>query len=58
LEDTNTVGTGDFRLEREIDGNTSVESIEEDFEARIGLEEGFDEWEVEDFLEHYNIVVH
>jgi hypothetical protein len=58
LEDTDTVGTGDFRLEREIDGDTSVESIEEDFEAGIGLEEGFDEWEVEDFLEHYNIVVH
>jgi len=58
LENTDTVGTSNFRLEREIDGDTSVESIEEDFEAGIGLEEGFDEWEVEDFLEHYNIVVH
>ena len=58
MEDTDTVGTGDFRLEREIDGDTSMESIEEDFEAGIGLEEGFDEGEVEDFFEHCGIIVH
>jgi hypothetical protein len=35
-----------------------METVEEDFEAGIGLEEGFDEGEVEDFFEHCDIIVH
>lgn len=35
-----------------------METVEEDFEVRIGLEEGFDEIEVEDFFEHYNVIVY
>ena len=34
-----------------------METVEEDVEARIGLEEGFNETEVEDFFEHCDVIV-
>jgi hypothetical protein len=34
-----------------------VESVEEHFEAGIGLEEAFDEREIENLLEHGNVIV-
>jgi hypothetical protein len=35
-----------------------VETVEKDFEGGIGLEEGFDEIEVEDFFEHCDVIVY
>ena len=41
-----------------VGGVTSVETVEENFEGWVGLEEGFDEWEVEDFFEHGDVIVY
>ena len=45
MEDTNSVGTGD-----------TMETIEEELKVGIGLEEGFDEIEIEDFFEHVDVI--
>jgi hypothetical protein len=38
-------------------GNTAVESVEEDFEVGIRLEETFDQGEVEYFFKHGDVIV-
>jgi hypothetical protein len=56
LENTDSVGTGDLGglVSRERD--TAMETVKEEFEVGVWRQEGFDQREVEDFFEHWDVI--